>query len=134
MQEVLEEPCAEEVYGSLGEPALRAPRLLVHHAHLVEGALLAEALVDGAQPRRLALGDAGACAGVLVAQQLARVPQLRSDGVLEAPEVARHGLLRQRCVRRRGAEPHHRVEQVHHHLHLVAVVVVPTIHLNVRTN
>lgn len=129
VQEVLEEPGSEDVDGAFGEAALGPPGLLLHHSHVVEGALLPEALVDGAQPRGLALGEPGAGAGVLLPEQLARGPQLRRDGVLEAPEVPRHGLLRQRRVRRRRAEPHHRVEEVHHHLHLVAVVVVPTVHL-----
>lgn len=134
VEEVFEEPSPEDGDGALGEAALGAPRLLLHDPHVVEGALLPEALVDGPQPRRLPLGQPRPRAGVLLPQRLARPPQLRRDRVLEAPEVPRHGLLRQRRVRRRRPEPHHRVEEVHHHLHLVAVVVVPPVHLHRSTS
>lgn len=129
VQKMLKEPSPENVDRALRQPPLRPPRLLLHHPHLVEGPLLPEALVEEAEARRLALGDAGAAA-VLLPEELAAVLELGGDGVLEAAEVAGHRLLRQGGVRHCRAEPHHHVEGIHHHLHLLAVMVVPSINLH----
>lgn len=129
MQEMLEEPRAQYVDGPLRQSPLRPPGLLLHHAHLVESPLLPQALVKQLEPRRLTLGYAGAARAILLAQQLAAVLQLGGDRVLQAPEVPRHGFLRKGGVRDCRSVAHHEVEHVHHHLHLLAIVVVSSLHL-----
>ncbi|WVZ54341.1 LOW QUALITY PROTEIN: hypothetical protein U9M48_005152 [Paspalum notatum var. saurae] len=46
VEEVLEEPGAEDGDGALGEAALGAPRAALHHAELLQRALLPELVVD----------------------------------------------------------------------------------------
>lgn len=132
MEEMLEEPSSEDVDGTLRQATLRPPRLLLHHPHrLVVRPLLPEALLQHLQPGRLSFRQTGApaAAAVLLAEDLAAVPQLGGYRVLQAPEVPRHGLLGQGGVRDGGAETHHQVEGVHHHLHLLAVMAVSPINL-----
>ena len=128
MEEVLEEPGAEDGDGGLREAALGAPRVLrlLHHAELLHGALLPQLLVDVAQP-----GEAAAALRrrVLLAEAPPRRLRLRADRVPQRPEVAGDRLQRQRRVRPRRAAAGHRVERRHHDLHLVVVVPVPPINL-----
>jgi hypothetical protein len=56
VEEVLEEPGAENGDGALGEAALGAPNLLLlEHADLLQSTLMAEALIKDSQARSLTL-------------------------------------------------------------------------------
>ena len=127
VEEVLEEPSAEDGDGGLREAALGPPRVLrlLHHAELLHGALLPEVLVDVTQP-----GQPPGAGAVL---RLPEAPpyrlHLRADGVPQRPKVPGDGLQGQRRVRPRGAGAGNRVERRHHHLHLLVVVPVPPVHL-----
>jgi hypothetical protein len=60
VEEVLEEPGAENGDGALGETALGAPDLLLlEHADLLQGSLVAQALIEDSQTRSLALVQNG---------------------------------------------------------------------------
>jgi hypothetical protein len=123
VQEVLEEPRAEDGDGSLGEAALRPPRAALHHA-----ALLPELVVDVPEPR--AHGAAAGRRVRVLAERPARRAHLRRDRVAEAPKLPRDGAQRQRCVRPRRPGARRPLERRRHRLHLTAVLPVPLLHLH----
>jgi hypothetical protein len=129
VQEVLEEPRAEDGDEPLGDPALRPPRAALHHAELLQRALLPELVVDVPEPRAH-----GAAAGRrrrrVLAERPARRAHLRRDRVAEAPELPRDGAQRQRRVRARRPAARRRLERRRHRLHLTAVLPVPLFHLH----
>jgi len=57
VEEMLEKPGSQNVDGTLGEASLGSPGFLFHHAHLVEGSLLSQALLEKLQPWGLSLGQ-----------------------------------------------------------------------------
>ena len=139
VEEVLEEPGAEDGDGALRQAALRAPREAVDGAGLLERPLLPQALVQHTQPRRVALGGTGrrrrhAAGGVPLAlphgvPQRAHLPNQR---VPQAPEVPRHGSHRQLRVHLRRAAAGHRLERHLHRPHLLTVSPVTSVHLPIH--
>jgi hypothetical protein len=130
VQEVLEEPGAEDGDGALGEAALGPPGAALHHAELLQRALLPELVVDVAEagPHGAAPGDGGVR---VHAQRPARRAHLRRDRVPQTPELPRDGAQRQRRVRPRRPGPRRRLERRRHRLHLPVVLPVPLLHLPV---
>nr|ACL54586.1 unknown [Zea mays]ACR35594.1 unknown [Zea mays]ACR36445.1 unknown [Zea mays] len=128
VQEVLEEPGAEDGDGALGEAALGPPGAALHHAELLQRALLPELVVDVAEagPHGAAPGDGGVR---VLAQRPARRAHLRRDRVPQTPELPRDGAQRQRRVRPRRPGPRRRLERRRHRLHLPVVLPVPLLHL-----
>ncbi|BAT12782.1 Os11g0158666, partial [Oryza sativa Japonica Group] len=131
--EVFEEPSPEDGDGALGEAALGAPRAALHHAQLLQRALLPELVVDVPEPgpHRAAASAVGVDG---LPQRPARRPHLPRDRVPQAPELPRDGPQRQRRVRPRRPAPRHRLERRHHHLHLLVVLPVPLLHLIKHVN
>jgi len=132
VQEVFEEPGAEDGDGALGEAALGPPGAALHHAELLERALLPELVVDVAEA-----GADGAAAGGdggvrVLAQRAARGAHLRRDRVAQAPELTRDGAQRQRRVRPRRPGARRRLERRRHRLHLPVVLPVPLLHLHMH--
>jgi hypothetical protein len=128
VQEVLEEPCPEDGDCALRQSALGAPRVALHHAGLVERLLLADALVEHPEARRVPARHPRH-GHVLLPERLAHRLQLRHHAVAKVPEVPRDRARRQRCVRRRRALPGHRLEPARERPHLIAVPPVSPVHL-----
>lgn len=120
VEEVLKEPGTEKDDSLLREPPLRPPCMLLDHAQMLEGLLLAQLSIQILEAGKLASG-CWVGGGVGLAKQPVAYPKLPFNGIPQNPEMPGHGIQGQLCIRQRGALPHHRIDGNHHHLHVLHV-------------
>lgn len=128
VQEVFEEPSAENRHRTLRQPSLWPPDVV----RLAEGTHTATSLEGGrATTGKPEHGDVLA-EPLLAGRGLGDVAQLAQYHALQALEVLRHGSQRHRRERGSVAEPGDRLERVDHRVNLLVVQPVPLANLEVK--
>jgi len=128
---MLKKPSPKNRNSTLGKATLRSPRVGFHHAHLLKRSLLSQCLVNDFEPRRFTPCCAR-CNRVFLSHGFSCYLNLTQNTVLQTLEMSRHGFQRQRRVHRGCTITRHRFERRHHALHLIAVVLVPSVDLEAK--
>lgn len=128
VKKMLEEPCSKDRYGALREAPLGPPGTALHHSGLLKYFLLSKAPIEHLEPWGIT-SCRPRCNRVLLSHSLLCRLDLTHYPILETSEVLRHGLWCQHRVNRRRPFPGHRLKWRDNGPHLLAVFLVPPIHL-----
>lgn len=128
VEEMLEEPSAQNGDGAFGKASLRPPWGLLHHP-LLKRLLLPYALVEQLEPRRLAPRHPRR-GRILLPHCLLGCADLTYYPIPQTPKVPRHGPICQRRIHSRCFFPSHSLERRCYSPHLLAVFSVSLVYLN----
>jgi len=128
---MLKKPSPKNRNSTLGKATLGSPRMGFHHAHLLKRPLLSQCLVNDFEPRRFAPCCAW-CNWVFLSHGFSCYLNLPQNPILQTLEMSWHGFQRQRRVHRGSTISRHRFKRRHHALHLIPVVLVPSVNLEAK--